>query len=266
MTSNPEYEVYALRYGENLTQPAAHNFLDGDIHGVKMPLDYFVWLIRGETSALVVDTGFDAAMATKRQRTFLTCPGDLLGKLDVSTRAIRDVIVTHLHFDHCGNYDLFPAARFHLQDQEMAYATGRCMCHATLRRPVEVEDVVAMVRKVFEDRVVFHDGAREILPGISVHRVGGHTAGLQVVRVWTRRGWLVLASDASHLYANMEQRRPFPLVHNLEAMLEGYRTCFELASAPANVIPGHDPLVMKRYPPPRPELAGLIAQLHADPI
>ena len=40
------------------------------------------------------------------------------------------------------------------------------------------------------------------------------------MRVWTRRGWLVLASDASHFYANMEHGRPFPIVHDVAAMLE----------------------------------------------
>src|ERR687898_770039 len=71
---------------------------------------------------------------------------------------VRTVIVSHMHYDHIGNYDLFPRARYHLQDREMAYATGRCMCHTALRLPFEIEDVVAMVRKVFADRVAFHDG------------------------------------------------------------------------------------------------------------
>jgi hypothetical protein len=54
----------------------------------------------------------------------------------------------------------------------MGYATGRCMCHAPLQFPFEVDDVVAMVRKVFAGRVEFHDGADQIVPGITVHRVG----------------------------------------------------------------------------------------------
>ena len=91
------------------------------------------------------------------------------------------MIVSHLHYDHCGNYDTFPNARFHLQDTEMAYATGRCMCHQHLRVPFEEEDVVAMVRKVFAGRVTFHDGVDQIAPGITVHKIGGHSKGLQCV-------------------------------------------------------------------------------------
>ena len=156
------------------------------------------------------DTGFDAPMGEKRQRQFVRSPSVGLKAIGVEPGDVRDVILSHMHYDHCGNYDLFPHARYHLQDIEMAYATGRCMCHAGLRAPFEEEDVVAMVRKLFAGRVVFHDGVDELAPGLSVHHVGGHSKGLQVVRVWTRRGWMVLASDASHFYANMEEGRAFP--------------------------------------------------------
>ena len=170
------------------------------------------------------DTGFDAAMGEKRARQFLRSPSVGLKAVGVEPADVRDVILSHMHYDHCGNYDLFPQARYHLQDIEMAYCTGRCMCHAGLRGPFEEEDVVAIVRKVFAGRVVFHDGAEELAPGLSVHHVGGHSKGLQVVRVWTQRGWMVLASDASHFYANMEEGRAFPILHSHEDTLAGYAT------------------------------------------
>ncbi len=71
-------------------------------------------------------------------------------------------------------------------------------CHPQLRRSFEEGDVAAMIRRLFEGRVQFHDGTEELAPGVTVHHVGGHTMGLQVVRVRTRRGWVVLAADASH--------------------------------------------------------------------
>lgn len=212
-----------------------------------------------------MDTGFDAAMARKRDRQFLHSPGDGLRCIGIDADLVEDVILSHMHYDHSGNHDLFPKARYHLQDAEMAYCTGRCMCHAPLRKPFEKEDVAAMVGKVFDGRVAFHDGDREIAPGLSVHRIGGHSKGLQSIRVWTRRGWMVVASDASHFYANMEQGRPYVLLHDLEATLEGYRKIYALASEPSNVVPGHDPLVMRRYPPSAEGLDGVAHRLDADP-
>lgn len=147
----------------------------------------------------------------------------------------------------------------------MAYATGRCMCHDALRMPFEVDDVVAMVRKVFDGRAAFHDGEDEIVPGVSVHHIGGHSKGLQSVRVKTRRGHVVLAADATHLYAHMDSGRVFPTTYNLEEVVEGYRTLRKLASSPRHVVPGHDPLVLSRYPAAKPGLEGWVVRLDAEP-
>lgn len=76
---------------------------------------------------------------------------------------------------------------------------------------------------------------------------------------------MVLAADASHFYANMEQGRAFPIIHNLEDTLEGYATLRRLASRPENVIPGHDPLVLARYPAAATGLEGVVVRLDADP-
>jgi glyoxylase-like metal-dependent hydrolase (beta-lactamase superfamily II) len=259
------YEVYAIRYARH-ERTARANFIGGDEHDGPMPLDYFVWLVRGEAGTFVVDTGFDAATAVSRKRQLTTPVEQGLAALGVDPATVEDVIVTHLHYDHAGNHHLFPRARYHLQDAEMDYCTGRAMGHAALRQAYAVGDVTEMVRKVFDGRVAFHAGDDELAPGLSLHHIGGHTRGLQAVRVWTRRGWLVLASDAAHLYANIDQGRPFPIVHDVEAMLEGHRTLHKLASADDLVIPGHDPLVLQRFAPASPELAGHIARLDADPI
>jgi glyoxylase-like metal-dependent hydrolase (beta-lactamase superfamily II) len=254
------YEVYAIKYAHHMRR-MAENFIGGDPHDGPGPLDYFVWLVRGNGRVLVVDTGFSAAMAAKRQREHLRCPTDGLRLLGCEARDVKDVVITHLHYDHVGNFDLFPAATLHLQDREMSYATGRYMCHECFRGAFEVEDVVGMVRRVYQGRVRFHDGDAELAPGISVHLVGGHTMGLQAVRVETRRGAVVLASDASHLYANMEQTRPFPIVWSVADMVEGYAKLRSLAASPAHVIPGHDPLVLERYPAPSKELQGIVVRL-----
>jgi glyoxylase-like metal-dependent hydrolase (beta-lactamase superfamily II) len=258
--STPHYELYAIKYARH-ERRARDNFLGGDPHDGPMPLDYFVWLIRGAGREIVVDTGFSAATAAKRGREHLRCPTEGLRGLGVDAVTVRDVIITHLHYDHVGNFDLFPAATLHIQDREMRYATGRHMCHEVFSGAYEVEDVVGMVRRVYAGRVRFHDGDAEIYPGVSVHLIGGHTMGIQAVRVMTRRGWVLLASDATHLYANMDETRPFPIVYSVAEMVEGYRRMRGLADWPTHVIPGHDPLVMERYPPASPGAEGIAVRL-----
>jgi glyoxylase-like metal-dependent hydrolase (beta-lactamase superfamily II) len=259
----PRYEVYAIKYAHHARR-ASENFLGGvphDAHDGPMPIDYFVWLIRGDGRDIVVDTGFSAATAARRQREHLRCPAEGLRMLGCDARAVKDVVITHLHYDHVGNFDLFPAASFHLQDDEMQYATGRYMAQPLFGGAFDVEDVVGMVRNAYAGRVRFHGGDAELVPGLSLHLIGGHTRGLQVVRVQTRRGAVVLASDASHLYANMEQVRPFPIVFDVGAMVDGYQRLRALADSPAHIIPGHDPLVLARYPAPSPALEGIVARL-----
>ena len=259
-SSAPLWEIYAIRYAHH-HRMARENFLGGDIHDGPMPLDYFVWAVRSGGRVFVVDTGFDEGMARKRGRDFLHDPGDGLKQLGIDAGSVEDVLITHMHYDHCGNYGLLPKARYHVQDREMAYSTGRFMCHPHMRIPFEEEDVIAMIRKLFAGRLVFHNGDEEVAPGLSLHFVGGHSMGLQMVRVHTRRGWVVLASDASHFYAHMEKGLVFPITYNVAEVMEGYRRAYALADSTAHVIPGHDPLVLERYPAPSAELQGWIARL-----
>jgi glyoxylase-like metal-dependent hydrolase (beta-lactamase superfamily II) len=258
------YEVYAIRYA-TVARRAAENFIGGDPHDAATSLDYFVWLARNAHHTFVVDTGFNRDAARRRKREFLRSPAEGLALLGVEVAKVEQVILTHLHYDHVGNFDLFPRATFHLQDLEMQFATGRYMAHASFAYAYEVEEVVGVVRNVYAGRVAFHDGDAELAPGLSVHHIGGHTLGLQSVRIWTRVGWLVLASDASHYYANMGEGRPFPIVVDVAKMIEGWSRLRALASAPQHVVPGHDPLVMQRYRAPHAELEGIVVRLDDEP-
>ncbi len=134
-----------------------------------MPLDYYVWAIhRDQGPPIVVDTGFGAEAALRRGRTILRPVAQGLRDAGVDIDAVEDVIVTHMHYDHAGSLDIFPNARFHIQDAEMAFCTGRAMGNGAIRAPFDVEPVTEMVRHVFAERVVFHAGSESIAPGIQV--------------------------------------------------------------------------------------------------
>lgn len=243
----PEYEVYAIKYAELKGRHPTEIFMGADPHEAAVDMDYYVWLIRSPERAIVVDMGFNRMIAERRGRQFLRCPSEGLAALGVDADTVSDVIISHMHYDHVGNYALFPKATFHLQDDEMAFATGRLMRHRCLCAAYEVEDVCSIVRHVYKGRVDFHDGDEEIAPGISVHLAPGHTAGLQFVRVSTAKGWLVLATDACHYRRHLERNEVFPLVANVAGLLEGYRKLRQLSSSPDLVIPGHDPWTMAAF-------------------
>jgi glyoxylase-like metal-dependent hydrolase (beta-lactamase superfamily II) len=264
----PAYEVSALRYATH-DRLRRENFMAGsDPHEAPMPLDYFVWLIRDGTSSWLVDSGFSASMAKHRARRFLRCPIRSLNTLGIDASRVTDLIVTHLHYDHAGNLDLLPNARIHIQERELHYATGCNMCKPIFRGAFAVEDVLQVVRGVYADRVSFCHGDTVLAPGIETYLIGGHTNGLQVVRVHTQRGWVVLASDASHYYENMERAAPYPIVYHVGDMVAGWDKLARLADTPRHIVPGHDPEVLRRYPAfetMHAELRGEVVCLHKEP-
>ncbi len=129
----------------------------------------------------------------------------------------------------------------------------------------ECDYVVDMVRKVYAGRVTYHDGSSELAPGISVHTIGGHSKGLQCVRVKTKRGDVVLASDCAHLYNHIDQGRVFPITYNVGDVLEGYAKLKKLASSRDHIVPGHDPKVLDLYPAASDALKGWVARLDEAP-
>lgn len=262
--SDDTYEAFAIAYAR-VDRNAAENFLGGDPHDAPMPLNYYVWVVRNALRTVVIDTGFGERGARLRKRTITHPVQDGLRALGIDAATVADVVVTHMHYDHAGNIDLFPSARLHVQDQEMAYATGRCMCHQQLRHPYELDDVLATVRRVYAGQVCFHDGADELYPGITLHHIGGHSRGLQAVRVKTARGHVVIASDVAHHYAHLQQRRVFPVVDSVADVLEGYDTVRRLASSFEHVVPGHDPLVATIYPALNAQTQGWIVRLDQAP-
>lgn len=260
------FRLYALKYAELNGRQRSEVFLGKDIHDRAIDMAYYIWVaVPRQGGATVIDTGFTEATARKRGRVFLEQPVDLLARIGVDPAAVRDVVITHLHYDHAGNFALFPNARFHIQDAEMAYATGRSMTHSHVRKPFELEDVIEMVRNVYGERAVFHDGDATVLPGINVYKVGGHSRGLQFASVETDRGRVAIASDAAHYYESFENDRIFAIVDDVTSMISGFRRLREIGGRPDLIVPGHDPEVMRRYPPPSPNDEGRVVALHEIP-
>jgi glyoxylase-like metal-dependent hydrolase (beta-lactamase superfamily II) len=267
LTAIETYRIYAVKYATRNAKRVDH-FLDkASVPNPDgpMPMDYFVWLVQSPSRSFVIDTGFTEAAGTRRGRTFLRKPANGLKLLDVDAAQIQDVVITHMHYDHAGTVSDFPKARLHLQEPELRWVTSSEMFERGARGSFEVDDVVNIVRGLYDERVLLHNGDWDLAPGVSVHLIGGHTPGIQVVRVNTDRGWVVLASDATHYYENMETGRPFATTHDANKVIEGFKTLHALADSEKHIVPGHDPLVMERYPAASPQLEGVAVSLHSVP-
>ncbi len=260
MIGAPDFEVYAVRYATREARRGEH-FYGHDPHDGPMPMDYFVWAAVSPDHTVVVDAGFTAEVAARRGRKYLRHPAEGLEALGIDCARVPYVVLTHLHYDHAGNLGEFPGSTFVVQEEEMAFWTGRYAGRRQFRTLVEPDDVLYLVQENFRGRLLFVAGSQEIVPGIEVHWVGGHSAGLQVVRVKTGRGNVVLASDATHFYANIEGDRPYSIVSDLSQMYGAFDLVLSLADSPAHLVPGHDPLLMQRFPPAREGLEGVAVRI-----
>lgn len=239
------YEVYALKYGERDT--TACQFFFREASHEPITLHYYVWLILGGPYPVLVDTGFRDDDARQRGIRNYVSPAAMVERAGVKAADVPMVLATHLHYDHWAGHSLFPKAEYWVQREEVAFWTGPCARYDVYRQVANPESLARLVTVNYAGRMRIIDGDREILPGLRVHRVGGHTAGLQIVSVETARGRVVLTSDASHFFRNVERFQPVQIITNLPEMLAAFETIHELAGPEKLIVAGHDPEVAERF-------------------
>jgi glyoxylase-like metal-dependent hydrolase (beta-lactamase superfamily II) len=263
----PEYEIYAVRYARQEKRPEGLTFLGGDPGKMIRGLDFFTYALKGGGRTWIIDTGMTPAQSARmgRKYAFICQPSEALAQIGIDAASVEDVILTHAHFDHVGTMSDYPRARFHIQDEEMVHVTGRDMSHAVFRAAYHPEDIKALVDLNFAGRLTFHRGDVTLAPGIEFLLVGGHARGQAVLRVNSARGWVVLASDAVHVFEEVDGERPFAIFYDLPGMLEGYRRIKRLAADRDLIVPGHDQRVTEAYPAAADGLAGKVLRLDAKP-
>jgi glyoxylase-like metal-dependent hydrolase (beta-lactamase superfamily II) len=239
------YEVYALKYGERDTHTC--QFFYRDERHDPLTLHYFVWVILGGPHPVLFDTGFLADDAQARGIRNYESPAAVVERVGLKAADVPMALISHLHYDHWAGHSLFPRANFWVQRDEVAFWTGRYAAMPAFRGSANVEQLMQVVPLNYANRMRIVHGDHEILPGLRVYRVGGHTAGLQIVTVETERGRVVLTSDASHFYRNVETRQPTQIITSLPEMLEGFETIHALAGDAKLIVAGHDPLVADRF-------------------
>ncbi len=240
---NP-YKIYTLYYGKRDATTADY-FLD-DTANIPVGMGYYLWVATNGDHTVAIDLGYHEDVGQRRGRTLVQHPAELLDKIQVDAKTVQHAIVTHMHWDHVGGYALFPNARLYLQERELLFWTGARM--GEWKSSLEEEELVAVVRLHFRGRLGLCDGTQEIVPGITVHHVGGHTTGSQIVQVETAHGTAVVASDAAKLYRNFEEDIPQPRSHSVSDQIRGYKLIKSLAAKEDLIIPGHDPEAMRRLP------------------
>jgi glyoxylase-like metal-dependent hydrolase (beta-lactamase superfamily II) len=221
-------------------------------------MDFFFWVARSAKRVVLIDTGCTEERLKFMKHKLVRAPLEALESLGIRPDDVDDVIVTHLHYDHVGNAAQFPRAILHLQQRELNFVVGPYMKYACFRRPYFTDDINSVVERSHKNMVRLYDGDSAPFPGMSVHLVGGHTMGMQVARVFTNRGWVVLASDALHYYQEIERDLPWSSnAFHVGEMMEAHDKIRALADSADHIIPAHDPRVLVDYPSVSPDIVRL---------
>jgi glyoxylase-like metal-dependent hydrolase (beta-lactamase superfamily II) len=236
----PEFEKSSFTYLRNA--------------GEKIRAPILSWLLQSGTETILVDTGPSAPAEANRwhsrtQRSAEQAPEAVLRALGVDPASFRLVILTHLHWDHCYNLELFPTARFLVQAEELRAAVDPI---PTQRYPYEV-GIPGLKPPWFAafDRLEAIRGEIEVAPGVRTVLLPGHTPGLQGVLVDTAAGRHLIASDALPLYENLGTEKSGPIPPGIHTEVAVCLRSFDRMRAVADVIlPSHDLEVLKHpvYP------------------
>ncbi|WP_238013245.1 N-acyl homoserine lactonase family protein [Dactylosporangium sp. AC04546] len=265
MTASDRYQVTIVKYGTRRTV-RSDVYLNHHIYSEPdgpIGMDYFFWLIRNSEHTIVVDTGFSATGGARRRRTTLVEPAAAFDALGVDRDAGPPVVITHAHYDHIGNVELFPASPLTIAAAEYDFWTGPYADRVLLHHSVEDTELDHLRQAERQSRLRTFSDEVDLAPGVRVIRVGGHTPGQSVVTVNTAAGVVLLASDAVHYYEEYERSMPFTQVANLLDMYAGFERIRAMLGAGEihHLVPGHDPDTLGRFTPVTGALAGLAATI-----
>ncbi len=246
-----KFDVYAVRFATIANFPVS-SLISGADRSRRLDIAMTVWVLKGVNGRVaLVDAGFhrDQYFTAFAVKDFVL-PSEAIAPLGIKPEEVTDIFLSHMHWDHAGGIDLFPAARVWVQQDEFEYYTGEAWQSKNTHGGIDADDVLEMVKRNTMGRVTLVRGEDETsISGIGFHVGGKHTWQSQFVSVQTRAGsTVVLASDNVYLYENLDTHKPIAQTLNADSNLRTQDRMRSLASALKLVVPGHDPAVFDRFP------------------
>ena len=242
------YEIYALKYAGPLTRPApmVNWFQDMD---KTIQIHYYIFVIRGGSETIVVDCGCSPRFAKENDLAGYVNPVDVLKRIDIDAQKVKNLVVTHVHFDHISGIELFPGATIFIQEKEFNFWVNDPIAkRAPFLKVTDQPGNRYLAGLEGEERLRLVPGDKEILPGIELLLCPGHTIGLQTIAVNTEKGTAIVGSDAAHTFSSYRTDIPSAIITDMIAWMGSYDKIRAKASSIDLIFPGHDMAMLDNYP------------------
>lgn len=189
------FRIHTLHLGD-LMVPWPQGIIKEPIH---------CWYVTDGTTNILVDSGMPGPADLQRRLNVEGVGGGPesvvagLREIGATPQDVHLVVLTHLHFDHAWNLELFPHAQVVVQRDELIHAIDSV---PTQRIYYLRETITGILGRKRPRGLLLIDGDRELIPGFAVMKVPGHTPGIQAAIITTERGKAALVSDCGDNYAN----------------------------------------------------------------
>ena len=219
--------------------------------GTKVIVPHIIWVIEGGEKLVLVDSGpADPAIVSKELGRNLTREGgeepvQALKNAGVDPSEVEILIATHLHWDHCGNFSLFPNAAIYVQRRELEFAVAPLDIFLGPYDAAIFNMNPKWSGSVARFRIV--DGDFDLVSGVRLLSLPGHTPGLQGVLISTGKGNYCIPSDTVNITENWENKIPSGIHVDVADCYRSFRKIEKMAD---HVLPCHDMKVLEKreYP------------------
>ncbi len=241
-------EVYALKIATAGTVPVSAIAVGASSNDT-VQICYMFWALkRSDGKTILVDAGFTDTTAMMKISGYIR-PNLALAKINVQPKDVTDIILTHPHRDHMDGIDLFPDAMVWMQKEDYNYFVGAAWQKGGSTIGFIKKDVSKLVQRNLDKKLTLVQGDNvEIMPGIRVFIGSKHTFESQFVQITTKNEVVVIASDNSWFYYNLENDLPIPMTLDSKGYIQNLKRMKGMVKDASFVLPGHDPLVFKRFP------------------
>lgn len=237
-------KVYPVKLATVVQCDYSHNVLNTRF-GEKIDTAMMSFIIRDGDNVVVFDTGHRVLHYDNGQE--LNLRGNAaenfkkkFDELGLRFEDVNHVVLSHLHWDHIGNCDLFPNAKIYIQRKEMAFAA------APIYQLYYESEYIADLIGNYSQRIVYldgEDGDEQITPNVKLVLLGGHSVGSQVAYITTSRGCVILTGDICNVYENLEIRS----VKEID-VVQWTKAIKRIKADGDIILPQHEPRVCDDYP------------------